>query len=195
MKTLTELMELADKLAKRYHDMEKRHNEETVHDYMVFRSGLEVVLAKVFAENERLKTENLQIHTLMNLYNLGGWTDSLELMKERDSEKQVREQHAETILWQSEEIAKLIAERDAFKVDAESWRKYKQRKDAVIAAGMGRNPLRQEVTPDTYGVINKDGEVEYSAPWREACHDHIKEMQGVVPVENWKVRGIKILSE
>ena len=28
--------------------------------------------------------------------------------------------------------------------DAEQWRKYRTRKDAVIAAGMGRNPLREE---------------------------------------------------
>jgi len=27
--------------------------------------------------------------------------------------------------------------------DAESWRAYKARKDAVIAAGMGRNPMRK----------------------------------------------------
>lgn len=81
--------------------------------------------------------------------------------------------------------------------DAELWRKYKSRKDAVIAAGMGKNPLRQEVQPDTYACINKDGEVEYSAPWSEACHDHIKEMQdacGLGHVVGWKVRGIKILA-
>ena len=34
------------------------------------------------------------------------------------------------------------AEVEALRADAESWRKYKARKDAVIAAGMGRNPLR-----------------------------------------------------
>ena len=32
--------------------------------------------------------------------------------------------------------------------DAELWRAYKARKDAAIAAGMGRNPLRQEIKPD-----------------------------------------------
>ena len=49
----------------------------------------------------------------------------------------------------------------ALRADAESWRKYKARKDAVIAAGMGRNPLRTEAQrksdafdslPDDYGV-------------------------------------------
>ena len=39
------------------------------------------------AERDALKQENLQIHTLMNLYNVGGWTDSLDLMKERDALK------------------------------------------------------------------------------------------------------------
>lgn len=34
---------------------------------------------------------------------------------------------------------------EALRADAESWRKYKARKDAVIAAGMGRNPLREDV--------------------------------------------------
>lgn len=127
MKTLTELMELADAYAEAVAQRTLVRRANT-------HADLKASLAEVFAENERLKTENLQIHTLMNLYNLGGWTDSLELMKERDSEKQVREQHAETILWQAEEIAKLIAERDAFKVDAESWRKYKERKDAYLNA-------------------------------------------------------------
>ena len=102
------------------------------------------------------------------------------------------------------DIERLCKERDDLKVelaaaqaDAELWRKYKARKDAVISAGMGRNPLRQETKPDTYAVINKEGEVEYSAPWPEACHDHIKEMQdsiGLGCVVGWKVRGIKILS-
>ena len=78
--------------------------------------------------------------------------------------------------------------------DAEKWREYKARKDAVIAAGMGRNPLRDTATCDTYGVINGDGEVEYSAYWPEACHDHIKDMQ----IEHgmgskWKVRALKYL--
>ena len=78
--------------------------------------------------------------------------------------------------------------------DAAKWREYKARKDAVIAAGMGRNPLRETVTCDTYGVINEDGEVAYSAYWPEACHDHIKDMQ----IEHgmgskWKVRALKYL--
>ena len=84
---------------------------------------------------------------------------------------------------------------EALTADAENWRAYKARKDAVIAAGMGKNPLRQDVKPDTFAVINKDGEVEYSAPWPEACHDHIKEMQdscGLGHVVGWKVRGITI---
>ena len=40
------------------------------------------------------------------------------------------------------ELARLTAEVERLRADAESWRKYKARKDAVIAAGMGRNPLR-----------------------------------------------------
>ena len=36
-------------------------------------------------------------------------------------------------------------EAEALRADAESWRKYKARKDAVIAAGMGRNPFREDV--------------------------------------------------
>ena len=39
------------------------------------------------AQVEALTAENAQIRELMNLYNLGGWTDSLTLMKERDSYK------------------------------------------------------------------------------------------------------------
>jgi len=31
--------------------------------------------------------------------------------------------------------------------DAELWRAYKARKDAALAAGLGRNPLRSEETP------------------------------------------------
>ena len=78
--------------------------------------------------------------------------------------------------------------------DAEKWRAYKTRKDAVIAAGMGRNPLRETVTCDTYGVINEDGEVEYSASWPEACHDHIKDMQIEHGIGGkWKVRALKYL--
>ena len=78
--------------------------------------------------------------------------------------------------------------------DAAKWREYKARKDAVIAAGMGRNPLRETVTCDTYGVINEDGEVEYSASWPEACHDHIKDMQVEHGIGGkWKVRALKYL--
>ncbi len=78
--------------------------------------------------------------------------------------------------------------------DAEKWRAYKARKDAVIAAGMGRNPLRETATCDTYGVINEDGEVEYSAYWPEACHDHIKDMQIEHGIGGkWKVRALKYL--
>ena len=38
----------------------------------------------------------------------------------------------------------LRTERDELKADAEQWRKYKARKDAAIAHGFGRNPLRRE---------------------------------------------------
>ena len=80
--------------------------------------------------------------------------------------------------------------------DAALWQAYKARKAAALSAGFGRSPLRSDVTPDTYAVINEDGQVEYSASWTEACHDHIKDMQEVLPpktVSKWKVRGIKIL--
>ena len=78
--------------------------------------------------------------------------------------------------------------------DAEKWRAYKARKDEVIAAGMGRNPLRDTATCDTYGVINEDGQVEYSAAWSELCHDHIKMMQIDHGMGGkWKVRALKYL--
>lgn len=78
--------------------------------------------------------------------------------------------------------------------DASKWHEYKARKDAVIAAGMGRNPMRDTATCDTYGVINEDGEVEYSAYWPEACHDHIKDMQIEHGIGGkWKVRALKYL--
>jgi hypothetical protein len=46
----------------------------------------------------------------------------------------------------------LRQELEDVKADAEKWRNYKARKDAVIAAGMGRNPLRDstEQEPDEY---------------------------------------------
>jgi hypothetical protein len=87
---------------------------------------------------------------------------------------------------------------EALVADAALWQAYKARKDAALSAGFGRSPLRSEVVPDTYAVINEDGQVEYSASWTEACHDHIKDMQEVLPpkaVSKWKVRGIKILGE
>jgi len=84
---------------------------------------------------------------------------------------------------------------DALAADAALWRDYQARKASLKAAGFGKSPLRSEA-PDTYAVINKEGDVEYSASWPEACHDHIKEMQdavGLGHVVGWKVRGIKIL--
>lgn len=36
---------------------------------------------------------------------------------------------------------------EKLRVDAKRWRDYKARKDAVIAAGMGRNPLRGQGEP------------------------------------------------
>ena len=89
----------------------------------------------------------------------------------------------------------LEAERDALAADAARWRDYQARKVSLKAAGFGKSPLRSEA-PDTYAVINKEGDVEYSASWPEACHDHIKEMQdaaGLGYVVGWKVRAIKIL--
>lgn len=40
---------------------------------------------KLVDERERLIAENRSIRTLMDLYNLGGWTDSLRLIQERDA--------------------------------------------------------------------------------------------------------------
>lgn len=94
--------------------------------------------------------------------------------------------------------AALLKAVEALAVDAALWRAYKARKDAALSAGFGRSPLRSEVAPDTYAVINEDGQVEYSASWTEACHDHIKDMQEVLPpgaASKWKVRGIKILEK
>ena len=108
--------------------------------------------------------------------------------------RELAEHYADTSLAKST-LRSLASQVEALTADAEQWRAYKARKDAVIAAGMGRNPLRQAVKPDTFAVINKDGEVEYSAPWPEACHDHIKEIQdtcGLGHVVGWKVRGITI---
>jgi hypothetical protein len=87
---------------------------------------------------------------------------------------------------------------EALMSDAAQWKAYKARKDAALSAGFGRSPLRGEVAPDTYAVINEYGQVEYSARWIEACHDHIKDMQEVLPpraTSKWKVRGIKILEK
>ena len=94
--------------------------------------------------------------------------------------------------------AALLKAVEQLAADAALWRAYKARKDAALSAGFGRSPLRSEVAPDTYAVINEDGQVEYSASWTEACHDHIKDMQEVLPpgaASKWKVRGIKILEK
>ena len=48
------------------------------------RAGVECA-PWVIAEVERLEAENAALRELMNTYNLGGWTDSLELIKERDA--------------------------------------------------------------------------------------------------------------
>ena len=64
----------------------------------------------------------------------------------------------------------------------------------LLRERLGLDPMRNVEVCDTYGVINEDGEVEYSAYWPEACHDHIKDMQ----IEHgmgskWKVRALKYL--
>lgn len=43
-----------------------------------------------------------------------------------------------------EEEGDPVSDIEALKADAEQWRKYKARKEAVLAAGMGRSPLRQK---------------------------------------------------
>lgn len=40
---------------------------------------------KFAAERDALKAENASIRALMDCYNLGGWTDSLRLMQERNA--------------------------------------------------------------------------------------------------------------
>lgn len=42
-------------------------------------------ITALLAEVERLIAENASIRTLMDCYNLGGWTDSLRLMQERNA--------------------------------------------------------------------------------------------------------------
>ena len=95
----------------------------------------------------------------------------------------------------NEAVKGLTAQGVSLAADAARWRDYQARKVSLKAAGFGKSPLRSEA-PDTYAVINKEGDVEYSASWPEACHDHIKEMQdaaGLGYVVGWKVRAIKIL--
>ena len=42
-------------------------------------------IAALTDERDALKAETSQLRELMNVYNLGGWTDSLTLIKERDA--------------------------------------------------------------------------------------------------------------
>ena len=51
------------------------------------------------------------------------------------------------VAWRSfaNAVREVVAERDAAVADAELWRAYKARKDAVLAAGMGRPPLRADI--------------------------------------------------
>lgn len=102
------------------------------------------------------------------------------------------------LVYADQKRAALLKAVESIADDAALWQAYKARKAAALSAGFGRSPLRSDVTPDTYAVINEDGQVEYSASWTEACHDHIKDMQEVLPpktVSKWKVRGIKILGK
>jgi len=59
------------------------------------------------------------------------------------------------------ELELVHSELDAVRADAASWRKYKARKDAVIAAGMGCNPLRTESQrkSDAFDSLPDDYEV------------------------------------
>lgn len=52
-------------------------------------------------------------------------------------------QHEHEVQSLKAELAKATSELEAARKDAESWRSYKKRKDEVIAAGMGRNVLRE----------------------------------------------------
>jgi uncharacterized coiled-coil DUF342 family protein len=47
-------------------------------------TGPKALMFEAADEIKKLRTENAAIRELMNNYNLGGWTDSLTLIKERD---------------------------------------------------------------------------------------------------------------
>ena len=84
----------------------------------------------LFAQVKTLTAERDQLQRNINA-DLQGNLKIREILGARDNE---------TMFGFAERFAK---ERDALKADAESWRAYKARKDAVIAAGMRRNPLRK----------------------------------------------------
>jgi hypothetical protein len=70
------------------------------------------------------------------------------------------------------------------------------RSDRIFYAKLTlRSMLEQRPSePDTYAVVNLEGEIEYSASWPEACHDHIKDAQEYNDMgHTWVVRGVKIL--
>ena len=60
---------------------------------------------------EQLRQENEQLRSLLNLYNLGGWTDSLRLMQERDAARQDNQR-------QKDEWLSWAAKREALERDA-----------------------------------------------------------------------------
>jgi hypothetical protein len=54
--------------------------------------------------------------------------------------EQLTEEHIEM----ANQVIRLEIERNSLKPDAEKWKAYEARKEKVIGAGMGRNPLRKE---------------------------------------------------
>ena len=68
---------------------EARELAEHYADTSLAKSTLRSLASQV----EALTAENAQIRELMNMYNLGGWTDSLTLMQERDSYKKDAERY------------------------------------------------------------------------------------------------------
>lgn len=111
----------------------------------------ENMLARI--EQDRLVSKQLaKITELRKVY---GASNLYELMDKMQAEVKrlqgvlfeytdfVRDFRAETDAVRSV-LAARNTEIESLREDAEKWRTYKARKDAVIAAGMGRNPLRQK---------------------------------------------------
>ena len=64
-----------------------------------------------------LQKETEQLRILLNMYNLGGWTDSLALIKERDVLTAERDNLLERLAASQRESIDLTAERDALQAE------------------------------------------------------------------------------